>query len=292
MERTSSLAQLLGRSKDAKLLLINADDFGMCHAENVATIDGLESGAFSSTTVMMPCPWVEEVVDFAQRVPDADIGVHITHTSEWERYKWGPLSGADAVPSLVTQRGYLHAQVDPFYASARLDEVERETRAQIDAALAAGLDVTHLDSHMGTLQLRPQYHELYLRLAAEYRLPVRMAGRRMLEAMGMAHIAALADGLGVLYPDHFWFGGPPQPAATPSYWTELMQNLMPGVTEIFIHPAVADAELRGMTDSAAQREADYRFFTSAETRRRLRQLEIELIGYREIRDLQRRLVPC
>jgi len=292
MERSASLAKLLGRDDDAKLLLINADDFGMCHAENVATIDGLESGAFCSTTVMMPCPWAEEAIDFARRTPGADVGVHITHTSEWEIYKWGPLSGVGAVPTMVTPRGYFHPQVDPFYDSARLDEVERETRAQIDAALAAGIDVTHLDSHMGTLQLRSQHHELYVRLAAEYRLPIRVVGRRMLEAMGMKHIASLADELGVLYPDHLWYGGPPEPAATSSYWTELMDNLWPGVTEIFIHPAIADAELRGMTDSAEQREADHRFFMSAETRRRLRELDIELVGYREIRDLQRRLSPC
>jgi predicted glycoside hydrolase/deacetylase ChbG (UPF0249 family) len=264
----------------------------MCHAENVATIDGLESGAFCSATVMMPCPWVEEVLEFARRRPEADIGVHITHTSEWARYKWGPLSGAVSVPSLVTSRGHFHADVDPFYAHARLDEVERETRAQIDAALAAGLDVSHLDSHMGTVQLRPEYHELYLRLAADYRLPIRMFGRRMLAAMGMPQIAALADDLGVLHPDHFWFGGPPSPAATPAYWDDVARNLMPGVTEIFIHPAVADSELRGMTESAAQREADYRYFTSAETRGLLGDLGIELVGYREIRELQRRRTPC
>ena len=292
MERTASLAKLLGRDEGAKLLLINADDFGMCHAENVATIDGLESGAFCSTTVMMPCPWVEEVIDFAQRAPRADIGVHITHTSEWDRYKWTALSGQDAVPSLLTPRGYFHADIDPFYEHALLDEVERETRAQIDAALAAGIDVSHLDSHMGTLQLRPLYHELYVRIAADYRLPVRMASKRMLAAMGMKHADELADELGVLHPDHFWYGGPPNPETTPAYWTDLMQNLMAGVTEIFIHPAIANAELQGMTDSAAQREADYRFFTAAATRRLLRDLDIELVGFREIRDLQRRLTPC
>jgi len=292
MERTSSLAQLLGRTAEAKLLIINADDFGMCHAENVATIDGLASGAFCSATVMMPCPWVEEVIEFTGRAPDADIGVHVTHTSEWAPYKWGPLSGVGAVPSLVTPRGHFHPDIEPFYAHARLDEVERETRAQIDAALVAGIDVSHLDCHMGTMQLRTEYHDLYLRLAADYRLPVRMAGERMLEAMGMKHISARATELGVLHPDHFWFGGPPDPKTTPSYWTDLMHNLMPGVTEIFIHPAIADSELRGMTDSAQQREADYRFFTAPQTRHLLDDLGIELVGYREIRDRQRSLTPC
>lgn len=292
MDPTRTLAQLLGHADDARLLIVNADDFGMCHAENVATIDGLESGAFSSTTVMVPCPWFEEAVELAAKLPAADVGVHITHTSEWDRYKWGPVCGQRDVPSMVTRRGYLHADVDSFYAQARLDEVERETRAQIDTALAAGLDVTHIDSHMGTMQLRPDYHRLYLQLAADYRLPLRTVGNQMLERMGMASVVDAAAELGVLTPDHLWFGGPPAAEATSAYWSDVLRNLRPGVTEIYIHAAVDAPELKAMTDSWPQRPADYAFFTSASTRQLLRQLGITLLGYRAIRDLQRRLTPC
>jgi predicted glycoside hydrolase/deacetylase ChbG (UPF0249 family) len=291
-ERSQTLAQLLGYAADARLLIINADDFGMCHAENLATMDGLERRAFCSATIMVPCPWFEEVVDFAQRMPAADLGVHVTHTSEWQTYKWGPVCGCSAVPSLVDARGYFYGDVPSLYAHARLDDIERETRAQIERALAAGIDVTHLDSHMGTLQLDVNYHALYVRLAAAYRLPIRMAGRAWMHDMGMAQIVAQADRLGVLAPDHFWYGGPPRPDETAAYWTNVLRQLQPGVSELYVHAAADAPELRAMSDAWAQRVADHQFFTAPATQMLLRDLGITLIGYRALRALQRRVQSC
>jgi chitin disaccharide deacetylase len=291
-ERFRSTAQLLGYADDARLLIINADDFGMCHAENVATIAGLEQGAFCSSTIMVPCPWFEEAAAFARRMPTADLGVHITHTSEWETYKWGPVIGASAVPSLVDGGGNFYPDVRSLYAHARLDQVERETRAQIQKALAAGIDVTHLDSHMGTVQLDVNYHDLYLRLAAEFRLPIRIAGRVWMRDMGMGRIIDQADRLGVLSPDHFWYGGPQSPEGTAAYWTNLLRNLQPGVSELYVHAAVDEPEMRAISDSYAQRVADYEFFTAPPTGALIRDLGITLIGYRALCDLQRRLETC
>jgi predicted glycoside hydrolase/deacetylase ChbG (UPF0249 family) len=291
-ERSQALAQLLGYPDDARLLIINADDFGMCHAENVATIAGLEPGAFCSSTIMVPCPWFEETVAFAQRLPSADLGVHITHTSEWPTFKWGPVAGRGAVPSLVDSRGRFYRDLPSLYAHARLEEIEIETRAQIDGALAAGIDVTHLDSHMGTVQLDVNYHDLYVRLAAEYRLPIRMANRSFMRDMGMGQIAELADRLGVLSPDHFWYGGPPAPQETAAYWTNVLRQLKPGVSELYIHAAVDAPEMRALGDTWAQRAADFTFFTAPSTRALIRDLGITLIGYRPIRELQRRLLTC
>jgi predicted glycoside hydrolase/deacetylase ChbG (UPF0249 family) len=288
-ERTQTVAQLLGYPDDARLLIINADDFGMCHAENAATIAGLEKGAFCSATIMVPCAWFAAVVHFAQRAPNADLGVHITHTSEWATYKWGPVCGASAVPSLVDARGYFHRDVESVYAHARLDEIERETRAQIERALAAGIDVTHLDSHMGTVQLDINYHDLYVRLAAEYRLPIRMARRSWMHHKGMAQIVELADHLGVLSPDHFWFGGPRRPEETVTYWTNLLRTLPPGVNELYVHAALDEPEMHAIGDAWAQRVADYEFFTAPATRALLRDLAVTLIGYRALRELQRSL---
>jgi predicted glycoside hydrolase/deacetylase ChbG (UPF0249 family) len=289
---TRPLAELLGFPADTRLLIINADDFGMCQAENAATIAGLDQGAFSSATVMVPCPWFNEVVEFARRSPAADIGVHVTHTSEWQSYKWGPVAGRTAVPSMVDARGHFHPRTEDVYQGARLDEVEAETRAQIDAALAAGIDVTHLDSHMGTLQLDPNYHALYVRLAADYRLPIRMAHGGWLREMGFGKIVEQAERLGVLRPDHFHVGGPPSPEETPAYWTALLRRLQPGVTEIYVHAALGTEELRAMTDSWRQREADFVFFTAPETRALLAELGIVQIGYRALREVQRGLTPC
>ena len=286
-ERSHTVAQQLGYAADARLLIINADDFGMCHAENVATIAGLEQVAFCSATIMAPCPWFEEAAAFARLLPAADIGVHVTHTSEWATYKWGPVAGA--VPSLTDGHGNFQADVQSLYAHARLDEVEVETRAQVERALAAGIDVTHLDSHMGTLQLDVNYHDLYVRIAAEYRLPIRMATRAWMRSMGMGQILDQAEALGVLAPDHFWYGGPPSPEATPTYWTEVLSALQPGVSELYVHAAVDEPEIRAISDSWAQRFADYRFFTAPSTRSQLRDLGITLIGYRSLRELQRRL---
>jgi predicted glycoside hydrolase/deacetylase ChbG (UPF0249 family) len=291
-ERTQTVAQLLGYPDDARLLIINADDFGMCHAENVATMSGLQQGAFGSSTIMVPCPWFDEVVAFARRVPEVDLGVHITHTSEWASYRWGPVAGRSVVPSLVDPLGYFHRNVESLYARARLDEVEVETRAQIDRALAAGIDVTHLDSHMGTVQLDPDYHDLYVRLAGEYRLPIRMASRSGLRSLGMGRIIEQADRLGVLSPDHFWYGGPPAPEATAAYWSNLLRTLKPGVTELYVHAALDAPEMRAVTDTWAQRVADFEYFAAASTRVLLDELGIVRLGYRPLRELQRRLQAC
>ncbi len=291
-ERSQTTAQLLGYADDARLLIINADDFGMCHAENVATMAGLEQGAFCGATIMVPCPWFAEAASFARRTPAADLGVHITHTSEWESYRWGPVCGRTAVPSLVDDSGYFYSDVPALYQHARLDEIEQETRAQIDQALAAGIDVTHLDSHMGTVQLDVNYHDLYVRLAAEYRLPIRMAPRLWMREMGMGQILEQADRLGILAPDYFWYGGPREPGETAEYWTQLLRNLRPGVNEVYVHAAVDHPEMRGLTTGWAQRAADYEFFTAPALPALLRELGITLTGYRTLRAVQRRIQPC
>jgi predicted glycoside hydrolase/deacetylase ChbG (UPF0249 family) len=280
-------ARKLGYGADARLLIINADDFGMCHDENEATIAGLEGGLFTSSTILVTCPWFEEAADFGRNRAGADLGVHLTLTSEWDRYKWGPVLGAKAVPSLVDERGYLWPDVPQVYARDRLDEAEAELRAQIDKALAAGIDVSHLDSHMGPLHLRADYHEIYARLARDYRVPIRLTPRRFMRQMNFGAILEQLDRDGILYPDHFVSGGPPSPAETESYWTSLLRALRPGLTEIYCHPALARDELRSCARDAEQRESDFRFFTSEKARRLIADEGIGLVGYRRLRDAMR-----
>jgi predicted glycoside hydrolase/deacetylase ChbG (UPF0249 family) len=233
-------------------------------------------------------PLVRRAAEFARSNPAADLGVHLTLTAEWDRYKWGPVLGAHAVPSLVDERGYLWQTVAQVYEHARLDEAEDELRAQIEKAVAAGIDVTHLDSHMGTLQLRADYHEIYARLASEYRVPIRLASRRRMGTEGMGAILDKLDAFGVVTPDHLVFYGPSSVPETESYWTNLIRTLKPGVTEILCHPAIARDELKSCARDAFQREADFRYFTSEKTRRLLSDEGIELIGYRKLRELMRR----
>jgi len=286
-DQEKSTAERLGYAADARVLILNADDFGMCHDQNEGVIRGLKEGLFTSSTILVTCPWFEEAAEFARNNPNADLGVHLTLTAEWDRYKWGPVLGPRAVPSLVDERGYLWQTVAQVYEHARLDQAEAELREQIEKAFAAGIDATHLDSHMGTLQLRADYHEIYARLATEYRLPIRLASRRRLGREGMGAILDQLDAAGVVTPDHLVFYGPPSVAETETYWTNLLRTLKPGVTEILCHPAIARDELRTCARDAMQREADFRYFTSDQTRQLIKDEGVEMVGFRELRDLMR-----
>jgi predicted glycoside hydrolase/deacetylase ChbG (UPF0249 family) len=288
---TKSTAERLGYAADARVLILNADDFGMCHDQNEGVIRGLQEGVFTSSTILVTCPWFEEAAEFARNNPNADLGVHLTLTAEWDSYKWGPVLGRRAVPSLVDERGYLWQTVAQVYEHARLDQAEAELREQIEKAFAAGIDATHLDSHMGTLQLRAEYHEIYARLASEYRMPIRLASRRRMRTDGMGAILDQLDAASVVTPDHLVFYGPPTVAETESYWTNLLRTLKVGVTEILCHPAIARDELRSCARDALQREADFRYFTADKTRQLIKDEGVEMIGFRQLRDLMRRDSP-
>ncbi len=285
--RPDATAQRLGYAPGARVLILNADDFGMCHDQNEGVIRGLTEGLFTSSTILVTCPWFEEAADFARTNPAADLGVHLTLTAEWDRYKWGPVLGRRAVPSLVDERGYLWQTVAQVYEHARLDEAEAELRAQIEKTLAAGIDATHLDSHMGTVQLRADYHEIYVRLAYEYRVPIRLASRRVMRAGGMDAILDQLDASGIVTPDHLVFNGPSSVGETESYWTNLIRTLQPGLTEILCHPALARDELKSCARDSYQREADFRYFTSENARRLIADEGVERVGFRRLRDLMR-----
>jgi len=282
-----STAERLGYAADAPVLILNADDFGMCHDQNEGVMTGLKEGVFTSSTILVTCPWFEEAAAFARSNPAADLGVHLTLTAEWDTYKWGPVSARHAVPSLVDESGYLWQTVAQVYEHARLDEAEAELRAQIEKAVAAGVDVTHLDSHMGTLQLRADYHEIYARLANDYRVPIRLASRRRMGTDGMGAILDQLDAFGVVTPDHLVFNGPSSAPETDTYWTNLLRTLKPRVTEILCHPALAREELKSCARDAFQREADFRYFTSDRTRQLIADSGIKMVGFRELRDLMR-----
>ncbi len=286
-KRPEPTAERLGYPAGARVLIVNADDFGMCHDQNEGVIRGLTDGLFTSSTILVTCPWFEEAAEFARSNPAADLGVHLTLTAEWDSYKWGPVLGRRGAPSLADAGGYLWQTVAQVYEHARLDEAEAELRAQIEKALAAGIDATHLDSHMGTLQMRADYHEIYARLASEYRVPIRLLSRSRMRDAGMGAILDQLDALGVVTPDHLVFNGPPSVDETESYWTNLIRTLQQGVTELLCHPALARDELKSCAHDAFQREADLRYFTSEKARQLIADEGIELVGFRELRDLMR-----
>ena len=161
----------MGLPKDAKLLIIHADDVGVAHAENAATFSAIEKDGVSSASIMVPCPWFPEVAAYAKNHPEKDWGIHLTLTSEWKNYKWGGVLPASEIPSLLDKDGFMYASVEELSKNGKPEEVEKELRAQIKKAQAAGIILTHLDTHMGSVFGRPEYMGIYNKLGKEFGLP-------------------------------------------------------------------------------------------------------------------------
>ena len=286
-----SLAERLGYAVTDRLLIVNGDDVGMCHTANVATIAALEQGVMRSATIMVPCPWFLEIANYAKANPEKDFGIHLCQTSEWRVYRWGPVAPRAEVPGLIDPEGYLWHETPQVYAKSNPQEALVESRAQIRKALAAGVDLTHLDSHMGVLQYRPDYLESYLQLAVEFDLPVRMASEETFAQAGQTGWREKFAAKGILFPDDFIFDMKyAAPADVKTFWLKRLASLKPGITELFIHAGQPTDELKAITGSWAIRSAEYELFThDADLKAMLEKQGVKLIGYRPIRDLQRKL---
>ena len=279
-----NIAEKLGYPKDAKLLIIHADDVAETHAVNAATFQALESGAVNSASIMVPCPWFPEAADYAKTHPDADFGLHLTLTSERLYYRWGPVAARDKVPSLVDSNGYFHHDWEQH---PRIDsrDVESELRAQIERALAMGVRPTHFDSHQYRLiENGKEIFQVLMRLGHEYNVPV------FVTRDWFAEHAYLEASLGPrdLVLDHTVTISPDVPAERwADFYSDALKNLQPGVTEFVIHVGLADEELRAATRErttwgAAWRQRDFDFFMSKEFRSLLEQQHIKLITWREL----------
>jgi chitin disaccharide deacetylase len=283
------LAERLGFKASDKILIVNCDDVGNSHASNAAVIDGMENGLITSATIMVPCPWVPEIFAYAKAHPDKNFGLHLTHTAEWKGYKWGPVASKSEVPGLVDPQGYLWPDIMSVYAKSSPEQAYIEARAQIKKALAAGLDVTHLDSHMGALQYSEAYFQVYRRLANEFDLPIRMGSQALLATMGGKHQRGQLDEDGVIYPDYLIHGQQQKGESTTDYWKRMVKSLQPGVTELYIHASVAGEEIQHITNSWKDRAEEYRLFTrDPEIRGILESQGVKRISYRPLRDLQRK----
>lgn len=281
-----NLAQKLGYAENTKLLIIHADDAGLSHSENQATIKTLQNGSVNSYSIMVPCPWFFEMATFAKKNPNYDCGIHLTLTCEWENYKFGPVLPISEVSSLVDQNGYFYKTRQDFKNNAKLSEIKKELTAQIERALQFGIQPTHLDSHMCSVGVTPEILEIYKELGKTYNLPV-FINKAFVESISLSdekydfENSLLADNLLIGYYADFEKG-----ELRKSY-EKALENVIPGLNVFLLHPAFDDFEMQGITTNhpnfgSEWRQIDFDFFTSEECATKLKEKNIQLITWKEI----------
>lgn len=274
----TELLERLGYSADARVVIVNCDDLGASHAVNAGVYESLRAGLATSATIMVPAPWSREA---ASRYRGEDVGVHLTLNAEYDRYRWGPITRA---PSLLDGDGGFPRTLEDLWDHADLDECRRELRAQIERAILWGFDISHLDSHMGSMQQRPEFFDVYLDLALEFSLPVRLSSASTEKAIGFP-FRALAAEEGVYFPDHFALATGIGSRRTIE---RAIHELKPGVTELHLHPALDTPEQRAYDQDWSHRVDDHHLLCfDTELPVMLKRARVELIGFRPLRDLQR-----
>ncbi len=283
-----TIQEKLGYPKNTKLLILHADDMGVSHSQNSASLTALEKGYVSSGSIMVPCPWFPEVAAYAVKHPDADLGIHLTLTSEWEYYRWGPVTSKDKVSSLVNKNGFLYNDVDSLAKMARLKEVEQELRAQIDRAIQFGIHPTHIDSHMGSCFFSKDYLKIYIRLAREYHIPC-LLNREAFKLVYHIDLDELINDKDVVVDKIFMAFPQNYSQGMANYYTQVFKSLQPGLSVILLHAAYNNDEMQAVTIDhpdygAAWRQADFDFFSSDACKKLLAEQNIHLITWKEIKD--------
>ncbi|MCR8645140.1 polysaccharide deacetylase family protein [Paenibacillus sp. N1-5-1-14] len=294
----------MGFSPEDRLLIVNADDYGMCHTSNLAIQELLLSGAVSSATLMVPCPWAKEAAVFSRDHDHLDVGVHLTFTSEWPLYKWGPVSSLDSVYTLATHEGFFPETCFEFESHADAAHVRKEIFNQIEQAIAWGVDPTHLDIHMGSLYgltTGKDFLETVFEACKYYELPLRLP-RRFAGIHLLSQVALLAEkrvrsaeAKGIMIIDDLY----QLPFATQAGETyedvklqmmNIIRGLRAGISEILIHPGTVTSELDAIMPYAAKREMERQLFLDPEIQELIAAEGIKKISYRNLRDAQRGLV--
>lgn len=284
-------AELLGWPSGTKAVIFHVDDAGMSHDSNMGAMKAIEDGIATSLSIMMPCSWVPEMTAYLKRHPQVDAGVHLTLTSEWKNYRWGPVAGKTAVPGLVDSDGCLWRTVSDVGAHATPDEVEAEILAQIDKLRAAGIEPTHLDSHMGTCFL-PQYFSSYVKVGIEKKIPVLIFG---------GHMQHIGDEAGALKPmvrmiaQTVWDAGLPviddlvtEPTRAKDYeqrkaeLIRLLREMQPGITEVIVHCTLPSEAFSHISSSGPKRHAELRLMIDPDIKTFIKKEGIVLTTWREL----------
>ena len=293
VSRGESYAEKLGWKPTDIVLILHVDDVGMSHSSNAGWIEASEKGLANSFSIMMPCPWVPEIALYLKERPHLDAGLHLTLTSEWKLYRWGPLAGKSAVPGLVDEQGCLWRSVELVTQHASADEVEVEIRAQIERAEQLGINITHLDSHMGTLFARRDYFERFAKVGIEKQIPILAAGGhlthaarenpRAVEALKPMAKKIWDSGLPVLDDVHTatydW-----SPAEKKQRFLELIRELKPGLTEILFHCSIPTDVFPLITSSSESRHADAQILMDGDVETAMMERQILFTTWRELKD--------
>ncbi len=295
----SSTLERLGFAPTDRVVIAHADDLGMCHATNTAFAGILAAGVVNCGSVMVPCPWFRHLVELVRDYPQADVGVHLDLTSEWRPYRWGPISTRNPDGGLLDEQGYLWRDVGPLHSHMDAEAAIVEMRAQVEMALAAGLDVTHIDTHMGAIA-HPALLGTYVDLGREFRLPVMLPRitEEALQGVGLsaAEATVAATGLnalvdeGDLLPiDNLVMPEMDPEQDIPAQYHRVIRDLPPGLTHLIYHPSVATDESRAILGDRRlhQREGDWRTFSDPALAEVLDDTGVISIGYRQLREVIR-----
>lgn len=274
----AGLLEAMGLPGDAKAVILSCDDLGSCHAANVGVYEAIRKGAATCASLMVPAPWARHA---AIMYRGEDIGVHLTLNAEHENYRWGPITHA---PSLLSGDGGFPSSIADLWEHADLTEVRRECRAQIERAIAWGIDVTHLAPHLTAITLRPEFFDIYVELAVDFALPIRLPST-IVESDAGFPFRQLTRDEGIAFPDYFnhdWRAGSRERVLGD------LANLRPGITEIHVQPAIDTPEVRALGDVTLGWVEDHNFVVNDPTlREAIEQSGAVMIGYRQVRDAMR-----
>jgi len=288
-----NLSKELGFSENTKLLIIHADDAGLSHSENMATIQSLEQGIVNSYSIMIPCPWFFEIAKFAKQNPQFDYGIHLTLTCEWENYRFGPVMPISEVPSLVDKHGYFNKKREELKKNASADDIKKELKAQIEKALDFGLNPTHIDSHAYSVASSSEFLKIYKELGEKYDLPV-LLNSQLMEMVGLNAKKNIEEKDLLIEKVHYGKFEYFEKGKLQDYYKGIFNNLISGVNLILIHPAFDDQEMKGITINhpnfgSEWRQIDFNSFTSEYSKSQLQKNNIELITWNDIKKVKSKM---
>jgi predicted glycoside hydrolase/deacetylase ChbG (UPF0249 family) len=283
-----NLAEMLGYPRDSKLLIIHADDMGLAHSVNTACIKAFENMGITSGSIMVPCPWAPEIMTYVKDHPGLDVGIYLTMTAEWDLYKWGAITSSDQIPSLLDKNNYFYASVEELGKSAKGTDAEKELKAQIDRAIASGVQPTHLDTHMGSVMANPELIKIYLDLSDIYHLPILFP--RAYLGMFPPDLAKSMDSKFFLLDNLFMLDANMITGKWIDAYKKGIEAMKPGLNEMIVHLAIDNDEMQAISKGhndygSAWRQQDLDLVSGSEFKELLKTNHIILIGWRQIRDL-------